>query len=1278
MNRLTRPAYVLAHNADQSGCGYHRIINPLGNLARLGVMIGRADMQIWQPDMLRLMAPDVVVWQRQNEEHQIANMARYREVLPQASIVYEIDDALWAVPAWSYHAPYIPHDIEERIAKAVTLCDVITVSTRTLGKEMRRICGDSVPVRVVPNMLGQPEFDWAAASRAAARRPHAKPRIGWGGGISHTGDLALIKTLMEQIGAQVEWVFLGMKPEGVSVPVEFHQGVSCQQYLPTLAGLDLDLMLAPLEDNLFNRCKSNLRLIEAGACHYPVIASPVEPYVEGNPPVRYANTPEEWIEQVQQFLHTDVNEGEKLHHWAVRNYCIDTKAEERSQGWLKGTIKPFKPHGRTAPSGFTIVCPQPQAWHAQLGDVETNLAAACNRTGHVLYIAPNAVVTPSMIERMLKHLEHDVVACATALSNDGGIAGFPGQWKYVPMTPELGEKVDAICADRFRARDYVLPFATGSFIGLNKRVLDQIGHPLPSLPGQELASIIEWSMLAQARNKQIRAAADIFCTVTAAPPGFDVEQLLRRGQVRYPPVKIPMDPLAPVRTQIELTFHRLHYTQPVPSGRPGYQEWAAIFDTIGAKGWDGMAQQQAHMPMISFGIHMQPGATIEPQSWLLQSLYDASTLRTLLVQAAEGNDPEWIVFSRSDAIVRSHALHMFADAVEKNPAARLLYADHDYVTNGQRGEHDCKPATFDHDMLLGRDYITPIFAVRRDLLGELDDVALSDVGLFHMVLDAVRNVDRKEIVHVPRMLAHLREFRDSKEADLTRRKMVAVQQHLNELGWHALVAPHPYAKRYLSLSWDLPETPPLVTIIMPTKDRRDMIQPCLDSLLARTEYPNFEVLVIDNGSTNVEHKKYLQDISERDPRVRCLLWDEPYNWSALNNFAASFARGDLLLFLNDDTRFVEGKWLTEMVGAALRPHVGAVGARLIYPFGAIQHVGVACNNGMTGHILKGMPEGQPGYNGYAIVSHEATAVTGACMLVRKDVFEEVGGFDERMPHNFNDVAFCARLFELGYRNVVTCAQPIQHIEGATRPNLKDDGAKDRMQAEGRVLQSLFPKPDPYWNPHFMLVHYEGGVFVHGMNLDTFVWPGRRWPWQETPAFEPERVMVIGDDGRQYQAESRDGNIVYVAAVNGFHLQIVQPTLQNVAPVDIRDPKPAAAMLAELGITRVVLRSLAGSPQELLGFLRKMNVALEYTPLRPEAVCPRLDFKREGKNCNDGWLKGECRDCIERHGSAFGIVNIVGWQSEWAKFLEQASVDATDLDDNGRSALEHVYPESRHR
>lgn len=1275
-SRLTRPPYVLGHNADQAGCGHHRIIYPLQNMARLGVMIGRCDMQIWNDDMLKLMAPDVVVWQRQNEPHQVETMARYKKTLPDACMVYEIDDALWAVPAASYHRPYIAHDIDERIGRATQFCDVITVSTSCLQREMRRICGDRIPVRVVPNMLGRPSFQQATHVRMANMRPHRKPRVGWGGGISHTGDLALITDAMASLGDKIEWVFLGMKPQGLDgIVVEYHNGVPPQQYLATLAALDLDLMLAPLEDNLFNRCKSNLRLIEAGACRFPVIASPVEPYTDGNPPIRYAETSDAWISEIEQFLAMDHVErkrwGDRLNEWAERNYCLDEKVDDRSQAWLPGSTKAFRPNRKVKAAGITLLSSQPTAEMAALGDIDTTMDRACHRTGHVIYVAPGAHVTKSMIDRLVAHLESDNVACATALSNDGGLVGFPAQWRYTPIDPVLSDKIDAICAEEFKDASYFLPFATGSLIALSRHALEEVGKPRFVDAGQELSAIVEWSMLAVTRGKRIKAAVDVFAGVSSQPQLVDMESMLRRGQLRYPPPDMPMDPLVEVRAQLELSFHREHYHTALPAQQQGYPDWCAFFDEVGVADEDRMMRDAGTRAHPSFCVAKDLDCDMEPQTWKEWVGLGAKNVRQLESGAPNA---EWFVFARSNATIRRHALYMLAEAIRDDSGLRLIYSDHDWKTGGVRAEHDMKP-NFDHDMLLARDYMTPFFAVHRELLAECENFDIDDTGLYAIALDAVRHADRSHIGHIPRILVHLNDFNVEKECALAARKLPAAAAHAAALGWDAEIKPHPQHRRYAEVSWKPPADTPLVSIIVPTKDRRDMLEPCIESLLARTRYPNYELIIVDNGSTNQKHREYLDSLAERQTpakRVAILPWPHAYNWSALNNFAADFASGDLLLFLNDDTRFVEDHWLDEMVGARRAGHVGAVGARLLYPIGAVQHVGVVSNRGMTGHIHKGLPQGAPGYNGYAVISHEASAVTGACLLVAKGLFYDAGKFPEDLAHNFNDVAFCLTLRDMGYVNVVAARAQVQHIEGATRPsNMRDKESHERIAAEGRILQKLHPKADPYWNPNMLLVHYDGGVMVSGMAMDSFVWPGPAWPWRDKD-WPREGVLLIGDDGTNLRRETAEGSVLYLAQVQGFQMRIFQPPLTNVAPWDIRYPGAAARDLKWLGIERVVLRSIVGCPVEMLGFLTRLGIKVVYRPANAEAICPWTNFQPMGQDCGEGWKHDACGACIAEKGSPFGFVSAAGWADHWHDFLTKVTVDERDLSDVARSAMRDVY------
>ena len=1306
-NRLNRPVYILGHNADTAGCGHHRIIRPIEMLARLGMAMGRCDLRVWPDELLHAMAPDVVIWQRQHEDHQLEHMARYRAALPNAFMVYEVDDALSAVPHASWHRSFMPDDINARMAKAVTFCDVITASTRALARHMREVCGPfdkssgGVDIRVVPNMLGQDDFQQAQSVRLANRKLHRKPRIGWGGGISHSGDLAMIAEAVDETSDRVQWVFLGMQPEGIKASVEFHMGVQPREYLAKLASLDLDLMVAPLEDNLFNRCKSNLRLIEAGACGYPVIASPVEPYTDGSPPlyayadgVDPASATAAWVRAIDDFLALNTSEqqtyGNKLKAWAERNYLLDEKGEERARMWLRSSQKPFRPRRNTSPSGVTAICPQPSERMTKAfdGHYYTSLATACETTGDVLYVAPNTVVTAGMVERLRAHLSQNPNTCSvSALSNDGGVCGFPKQWQYGPFDETHGLELDKLAAATFDDTSIEIAFPSGPLTLLSRRAIDSFGAPEPCEPGQEEVALIEWGILMVTRGLRARCAPNVFATVTQPPAAKNLQLAVTRTQMRYPPVQLPPDPLTDVRCRLELAFHRERFKTPLPSQQPAYADWAAYFDTPGNRD---LIEMRLKADSIAVGLSKPTFAIVswkdcrtEPQTWPHYAHIAASKFSDAIALAEQG-ECDWIIFARPGSVIRPHALYMLAEKIGEAPDARLIYSDHDYLDKqGNRCDHDFKPE-FDLEMLLARDYVTPFCAFRVDALKAMmqdfeigPEYVIGEATVYEMaLLTAMLTlfVGRSIVAHVPRILCHLpkqEHFREASATAVKARKAAAVAKRF---GWSLRIEPHQRAGTQTAGVWYGPVTDqPLVSIIVPTKNRLDMLKPCIESLLHITRYQHFEILIVDNGSDNPEHKAYLNEVSVREnPRVQVLSWPELYNWSALNNWAAGRAHGEYLLFLNDDTRIVDKDWLDEMVGCAMRPHVGAVGARLLYPHGAVQHVGVISNKGLTGHIHKGIGDGVPGYNGIAMICHESTAVTGACLLIRKQLFVDADGFDNRLAHNFNDVDLCLRLRKMGFVNIVAAGAQLHHLEGATRTSGATQEGNDLILAEGRILQSLHPEPEPYWNPNLVIAHHEGGTLVSGMNFDIFSWPAPKWPWRGDD-WRGERVLVVGDDGTVHRAEAQEGNAVYLTAIDGFRMQIFNPPLENLPPWDIRAPKDAKAIFERLGIDRIVVRSIIGAPVQLLAFLLQLDIPIDYRPFVAEAACPRLGFTTDGnKDCGKGWRDGMCQQCIDMNGSPFGQVSIAGWHHQWRRFIKAAETDFSNLNETARTATDELY------
>jgi O-antigen biosynthesis protein len=259
-----------------------------------------------------------------------------------------------------------------------------------------------------------------------------------------------------------------------------------------------------------------------------------------------------------------------------------------------------------------------------------------------------------------------------------------------------------------------------------------------------------------------------------------------------------------------------------------------------------------------------------------------------------------------------------------------------------------------------------------------------------------------------------------------------------------------------------------VSLIVPTRDRRDLIEPCIDGLLHRTDYPALEVLIADNDSREPPTLAYLEAIG-RDPRVRVVPCPGPFDFAAINNRVAGLARGDVVGFLNDDIEVMAPDWLREMVGHALRPDVGAVGAKLLYPSGLVQHAGVIVGlDGLAGHAHRFYPAAHPGYMGRLQGTQVFSAVTAACLMTRKAAFAEVGGFDETaFPVAYNDVDLCLRLGARGLKTVWTPYAVLRHKETATRERDYSPARLAQYQRESAAFRARWGHViahDPHYHP----------------------------------------------------------------------------------------------------------------------------------------------------------------------------------------------------------------------
>jgi len=446
---------------------------------------------------------------------------------------------------------------------------------------------------------------------------------------------------------------------------------------------------------------------------------------------------------------------------------------------------------------------------------------------------------------------------------------------------------------------------------------------------------------------------------------------------------------------------------------------------------------------------------------------------------------DWVALLDHDDLLAEHALLLVAEAIRAFPAAGLVYSDEDkWGPDGARENPYFKP-DWDHDLCLSQNLACHLTAVDGQLIRRIGGFrpGLEGAQDHDLVLRCAEQLRRDQIVHIPHVLYHWRIHPHSTAsgsevkpyAQIAGRRAVA--EHLQRLG-HAATVDDAGSGRY-RVRWPLPTPAPRVSILIPTRNQVDLLRQCIETLERLTDYPNREVIVIDNGSDDPAALRYLAALADR-PHYRVLRDERPFNYSALNNLAARSAQGEYLVLLNNDIEIIHADWLGEMVSLACRPEVGAVGAKLLYPDMTIQHGGVILGTdrgdgqgGVAGPAQKGLARGAGGYAGRACLTQSFSAVTAACLVLARRKYEQVGGLDEaHLAVAYNDVDLCLRLREAGYTNVWTPFAELVHHESVSRGRDQSPKNLARFAQErawmltrwGTTLQH-----DPAYNPNLSLV-----------------------------------------------------------------------------------------------------------------------------------------------------------------------------------------------------------------
>ena len=442
---------------------------------------------------------------------------------------------------------------------------------------------------------------------------------------------------------------------------------------------------------------------------------------------------------------------------------------------------------------------------------------------------------------------------------------------------------------------------------------------------------------------------------------------------------------------------------------------------------------------------------------------------------------EFIAFLDHDDFLEPDALFCYVDALNKDKTIDVFYSDEDKTD--EYAAHYFYPhfkSDFNIDLLHANNYMCHFLAVRKSLV--------DTVGGLNEKFDGAQDYDfvlrltehTKKIYHCPRILYHWRCSNQSTAANQGNKMYAihagkaALNAHYKRLGWNAR-AQEGAVDGWYQTKFTLKEEP-LVSILIPNKDHTDDLDVCLNSFFERADYQNYEFIIIENNSVLPETFAYYEKIEKEHDNVKVVYWEAGFNYSAINNFGFKFAKGDYIMLLNNDVELITPDIFQSMLGFCMRPEVGIVGAKLLYNDHTVQHAGVLIGaGGLADHVFKGIHEDDPGYMGRAISSQDVSAVTAACLLVKRSVYEEVGGLEDEFQVAFNDVDFCLKVRKAGYLIVYDADVKLFHYESKSRGMEDTTERFIRFGNEMMLLNSkwdiLSTFVDPYYNPNLSYLEY---------------------------------------------------------------------------------------------------------------------------------------------------------------------------------------------------------------
>ncbi|MFN7898901.1 MAG: glycosyltransferase family 2 protein [Synechococcaceae cyanobacterium] len=459
---------------------------------------------------------------------------------------------------------------------------------------------------------------------------------------------------------------------------------------------------------------------------------------------------------------------------------------------------------------------------------------------------------------------------------------------------------------------------------------------------------------------------------------------------------------------------------------------------------------------------------------------------------------DWLACLGAQDRLSPDALMWVARTIVAEPQAQLLFSDEDKISiSGKRHDPYFKSA-WNPSLQEGQNMLGRLSVYNTELVHRVGGFRGGYEGAedYDLALRCSREIRMNQVIHIPRILYHMRVDGRAGLAAFSLNRQAqdsacrALQDQLSSSGIRAEIEITPAGLR---AHLPVPADAPLVSIVVPTRNRIEVLKPCLKSILEGTDYPRLELLVVDNNTDDPATLAYLECLGH-DHRVTVLRDRREFNYSALNNAAVERAKGQLVLLLNNDVEAVEPGWLREMVAQLARPGVAAVGAKLLFPNRRIQHAGIILGmGGVAAHGHRDREAHDAGYFGRTALVQDLSAVTGACMLVWRHLYLQLGGLDEQLAVAFNDVDFCLRLRSAGWRIVYTPFACLIHHESVTRG--AENADSPRFQAEVRLMMQRWQtclQADPAYSPHLSLTRTDFSL----------PWPPRRFPNHRGPDLGP--------------------------------------------------------------------------------------------------------------------------------------------------------------------------------